>query len=169
MIELIAGGARSGKSRYALDTANKKNGRKIFIATATPGDAEMEDRIAKHQAERGPEWQLVEQTKQLAQVVARYGPGDILLIDCLTLWLSNWLCSEQPDRWNTEKSEFIHALKNSEAEILMVTNEVGMGVVPTGRLSRDFVDESGWMHQEIASFSDKVTLVMFGMPVSLKS
>lgn len=169
MIELIAGGARSGKSRYALATANKKNGRKVFVATAAAGDAEMADRIAKHKAARGPEWQLRECTKELAQVVAQYGPGDILLIDCLTLWLSNWLCADQPDRWNREKFAFIRALKNSEAEILLVTNEVGMGVVPTGRLSRDFVDESGWMHQEIASLADKVTLVMFGLQIALKS
>ena len=168
MIELIAGGARSGKSRYALSTANNKCGNKIFVATATADDAEMAARIAKHKAERGPGWKTIECTKKLSQIVGQYGRGDILLVDCLTLWLSNWLCSDQIGQWEVEKSEFLHALKNSEADILLVTNEVGMGVVPTGRLSRDFVDQSGWMHQEIASLADKVTLVMFGLKVSLK-
>ena len=168
MIELIAGGARSGKSRYALDIANKKTGKKIFIATATADDVEMADRIAKHKADRGPEWQLIECPKELSQVVVQYGQGDILLVDCLTLWLSNWLCSGQYSQWNTEKLEFIQAIRNSEADILLVTNEVGLGVVPANRLSREFVDESGWMHQEIASLADKVTLLIFGLQVSLK-
>ncbi|MGI9319031.1 MAG: bifunctional adenosylcobinamide kinase/adenosylcobinamide-phosphate guanylyltransferase [bacterium] len=168
MIELIAGGARSGKSSYALETAEAKPGNKIYVATATSGDAEMGERIARHKADRAPHWHLLEQPMYLAEVVKRYDSGDVLLIDCLTLWLSNWLCANKSDKWENEKSAFLESLRDSKSDILIVTNEVGLGVVPIGELSRDFVDHSGWLHQEIAVLADKVTLVMFGLQLSLK-
>lgn len=168
MIELIAGGARSGKSTYALKTAEAKPGNKIFIATATADDDDMKERIIRHQAERNQDWRLVEQPQYLANVVGQFGSADVLLIDCLTLWLSNWLCSERYDQWEMEKKQFLRALIDTEAEVFLVTNEVGLGVVPANQLSRRFVDQSGWLHQDIAGIADKVTMIMFGLPCCLK-
>ncbi|MGB5709074.1 MAG: bifunctional adenosylcobinamide kinase/adenosylcobinamide-phosphate guanylyltransferase [Arenicellales bacterium] len=168
MIELIAGGARSGKSTYALKAAEAKSGNKVFVATATADDDEMKERIIRHQAQRNRDWRLVEQPQYLAKVVEQFGSADVLLIDCLTLWLSNWLCSERYDQWEREKQQFLRALTDTEAEVLLVTNEVGMGVVSANQLSRQFVDQSGWLHQDIAAVADRVTMIMFGLPYCLK-
>ncbi len=165
---LIAGGAGSGKSAYALKAAEAKPGNKMFIATATVDDADMKERIIRHQAERNQDWRLVEQPQYLANVLEQFGSADVLLIDCLTLLLSNWLCSERYDQWEREKKQFLRALNDTEAEVLLVTNEVGMGVVPANQLSRRFVDQSGWLHQDIAAVADKVTMIMFGLPCCLK-
>lgn len=170
MIELIAGGARSGKSSYALKTAESLPGNKIFVATAkvNGNDLSMTARVARHRAERGPQWSLIEAPSDLAAVVANAGREDVLLIDCLTLWLSNWLCGTQADSWSQIRDQFLEELCGTEATVLLVTNEVGMGIVPMGQLSRDFVDESGWLHQKIAVLADKVTLVTFGIATQLK-
>jgi adenosylcobinamide kinase/adenosylcobinamide-phosphate guanylyltransferase len=101
-------------------------------------------------------------------VIADISDGDIVVVDCLTLWLSNWLCGEQPDGWNEEKSAFFQSLERTEAHIILVSNETGMGVVPMGELSRKFVDESGWLHQEIAAHADRVIMMMLGIPQLLK-
>lgn len=170
MIELIAGGARSGKSSYALRTAEALDGDKIFVATATvtSEDPSMARRIERHKAERSIHWKLIEEPFRLPRVVQRAREGDVLVIDCLTLWLSNWLCSDQANRWPEQKQHFLDALARTTATIFLVTNEVGMGVVPMGSLSRDFIDQSGWLHQDIAQLADKVTLVRFGIPTSIK-
>jgi len=168
MIELIAGGARSGKSRYALTQAAKLNGSHIFIATAGADDKSMQQRIRRHQEERDGRWRLIEEPLMLSQIINGHGDNDILLIDCLTLYLSNWLCSGQLENWPQEKENFLRSLSATKATVFLVTNEVGMGVVPMGQLSRDFVDESGWLHQSIAGVADKVTLVTFGIPSVLK-
>ena len=176
MIELVAGGARSGKSAYALRAAENMQGNLIFVATAEVGDAAMQQRIKLHQDERSAKWALVEAPLDLASVINRHGAGNILLIDCLTLWLTNWmLLSGQDttddrwlDGWREQKSAFINGIKNTNATVFLVTNEVGQGVVPMGQLSRDFVDHAGWMHQEIAAIADNVTMVTFGLPQYLK-
>ena len=170
MIELIGGGARSGKSRYALNRASEFSGQKIFVATATASDpdGEMAERIQRHKSERGPEWKLIEEPLYLSRVIRECDEDGIILIDCLTLYLSNWLCGSEASAWDHEKSAFLQALKKSSNPVLLVTNEVGMGVVPMGELSRRFVDESGWLHQDIAAVADRVTMVTFGLPQSLK-
>ena len=170
MIELIAGGARSGKSSYALKRAEEARGDHIFIATATAthDDAEMASRIARHKAERGDSWGLVEEPLDVAAAIGRCGENQIVLVDCLTLWLTNWLCANEGDHWKRQKTAFLEQLKSTQADIFLVTNEVGMGVVPMGQLSRDFVDEAGWLHQDIAAIADRVTMVTFGLPTVLK-
>ena len=168
MIELVAGGARSGKSRYALEAAGKASNSPLFIATATAGDSAMADRIQRHREERGPQWRLVEEPFKLSFALQALSRTDVVVVDCLTLWISNWLTGKSPDGWSVERDAMLEALANSDARLFLVTNEVGMGVVPMGRVSRDFVDESGWLHQQIASLADRVTLMHFGIPSRLK-
>lgn len=168
MIELIAGGARSGKSTYALQLAEGCSSSPVFVATATAGDHSMADRIARHQAERGSHWRLVEEPFRLSRVMHQHGKDDVLLVDCLTLWVSNWVCLKQPARWKEEKQKFLDELEKSEATVYLVSNEVGMGVIPVGALNREFVDESGWLHQSVAAMADRVTMMHFGIPHSIK-
>ncbi len=168
MIELIAGGARSGKSRYAQDTAESLTPAPLLVATATADDADMAERIRLHQKSRGAHWDLVEEPLHLARIIDSMGAKDVVVVDCLTLWLSNWLCRHDPDGWVEERDAFLAALASTLATLFLVTNEVGMGVVPMGKLSRNFVDQSGWLHQEIARQADRVTIMHFGIPVVIK-
>lgn len=168
MIELIVGGARSGKSGYALSKAQQYKGNQTFVATAEARDDEMQSRIVRHQEERDSSWHLIEEPRELSKLINQFSKGDVVLVDCLTLWLTNWLCSETPEFWGDEKKAFIVALQQSPANWLLVSNEVGMGVTPMGDLSRQFMDECGWLHQELAQIADRVTLVMFGLPQTLK-
>ena len=168
---LILGGARSGKSSYAEQLTLDAHMRQaapnelVYIATATAGDDEMAARIGHHQARRKQQWQTIEEPINLAKVLTQFDENSIILIDCLTLWLSNCLHQEC---WSAEKDEFISAVKNSKSDIFMVSNEVGSGVIPMGSLSRKFVDESGWLHQQLAKICEKVTLVVAGLPMALK-
>ncbi|MEO0443605.1 MAG: bifunctional adenosylcobinamide kinase/adenosylcobinamide-phosphate guanylyltransferase [Pseudomonadota bacterium] len=171
MKKLILGGARSGKSRYAeqqLETIAQQHGQQlIYVATATAGDREMARRIQYHQQRRASQWQLVEEPVELASRLQTYNDKRYgILIDCLTLWLSNALIR---DDWAELKASFIKAVDESEATIFLVSNEVGSGIVPLGELSRQFVDESGWLHQELATLCQQVTLVVAGLPLVIKS
>jgi len=168
MIEFIAGGARSGKSAHALARARELGGNLVFVATAQAWDPEMEARIQRHQAERGEGWNLRECSLELGDMVREFSAGDTVLVDCLTLWLTNWLCGDNPGGWEDEKNGFMENIRNSDANWLLVSNETGMGIVPEGKLSRDFQDLSGWLHQEVAAVADSVTLVLFGLPQKLK-
>ncbi len=172
MIELIVGGARSGKSRYALDSAKQNPANLWFIATAQPlgetDDAEMAARILRHQQERGDEWQLIEEPLRLSGLIDRFSEGDVVVVDCLTLWLSNWLCRKSLTGWQREKEAFLSGLRRSPAKWFLVSNETGLGIVPTSALGRRFVDESGWLHQELAAIADQVVMVLFGLPQVLK-
>ena len=168
MIELIVGGARSGKSRHALDLAKSTGNKLHFVATGSALDGAMSDRIRRHRAERGPEWSLVEEPEYLSSLVSEFTNSDTVVVDCLTLWVTNWLCGENSEGWQGEKLAFIEALEASPAHWVLVSNETGMGIVPMGELSREFVDETGWLHQDIAKVSNSVTLVMFGIPKILK-
>ncbi len=167
---LILGGARSGKSRYAEQSAescaHQNQQQLIYIATATAGDTEMSSRIKQHQVRRGSQWQLVEEPLDLAGIINAYKePHYCLLVDCLTLWLTNSLL--QGD-WASRRSDYLQALALSNATIFFVSNEVGSGVVPMGELSRQFVDEAGSLHQELAKICDKVIFVTAGLPMELK-
>lgn len=169
MIELVVGGARSGKSRYALNSALARPGPHVFIATAEAGDEEMAGRIGRHKLDRGPQWAVIEEPLRLAQAVNNLEAGNVAVIDCLTLWLSNWLCNEDTASWHEQKAAFIQSLHDTGADIILVSNETGLGVIPVGELSRKFVDESGWLHQELAKLADHVVMVMLGIPQVLKS
>lgn len=171
-LELILGGARSGKSRLAEQRAQtwlqENGGRHLYyIATATAGDGEMAERIHHHRARRGPEWHTVEAPLRLAATLRDLARDDrCLLVDCLTLWLSNCL---HHDRWPQERDDLLKTVAALPGRILLVSNEVGSGIVPLGELSRRFVDESGWLHQQLAQLAFKVTLVVAGLPLELKT
>jgi adenosylcobinamide kinase/adenosylcobinamide-phosphate guanylyltransferase len=172
-IELILGGARSGKSRLAearcldLQRASTKQ-ELIYIATATAGDSEMAARIAMHQRDRDPRWQVVEAPLELVDVLAKLSPDSVVLVDCLTLWLTNWLCENGLEAYLAERMRLLEVLAQSQAHIVLVSNEVGHGIVPMGELSRQFVDESGRLHQAIAAIASRVQFVMAGLPLTLK-
>lgn len=170
LIELVIGGARSGKSSYAESVAKQSGKAVIYIATAEVGDQEMAQRIEKHKAQRPQEWQVIEEPLQLATVLKQYSREDnCLLVDCLTLWLSNCLFKGTGTSWQTYKSELLATLESLSGQVILVTNEVGCGIVPMGEVSRRYVDEAGWLHQAIAAQAEKVTLVTAGLPMSLKS
>lgn len=174
MIELILGGARSGKSRLAESkvktTAAATDKTVIYLATATAQDDEMAERILHHQQQRPQHWQLIEEPLYLSKALAQHNQANkIILIECLTLWLSNLLCHSEPSLLSIEKMQFIEQVKQSQAEIIMVSNETGLGVVPMGELSRRYVDEAGWLHQELAKISDRVSLVVAGLEQTLKA
>jgi len=169
--ELILGGARSGKSSLAESLAIKSNLDVIYVATATAGDDEMVARIARHKTQRPQHWLLVEEPLDLAGVIRQYSrPNGCLLIDCLTLWLTNCLFSPEATAasWQRQKQDFLQALSEAQGRIIMVSNEVGQGIVPMGEVSRRFVDESGWLHQAIAKKVERVIFVTAGIPLVLK-
>ena len=178
MIEFILGGARSGKSRLAearakvcAESNNEPHNKTVYyVATATADDDEMAQRIEHHQSRRPDHWHLIEEPFHLADVISSHNtPDRVILIDCLTLWLSNILCHEDSEKLLSEKQKLIEQLKQTQADIIMVSNETGLGVVPMGELSRRYVDEAGWLHQELAQLSDRVTLVIAGLEHTLKS
>lgn len=165
--ELILGGARSGKSKLAESRARSSGKELVYVATATAGDAEMSRRIAQHQQERGSGWTLIEEPLDLAQTLKKNDSAErCILVDCLTLWLSNCLHQEC---WPQHRDALLAALPQLRGHIILVSNETGLGVVPIGELSRQFVDEAGFLHQALASLCDQVTLTVAGLPMSLKS
>lgn len=166
-LELILGGARSGKSRLAERRALAGGNHLFYIATATAGDSEMAERIGDHKERRGPQWRTVEEPVRLAATLRDLARHDrCLLVDCLTLWLSN--CLHQ-GCWQEERDALLATLAELPGRILLVSNEVGSGIVPLGELSRRFADESGWLHQQLAQMAQRVTLVVAGLPVELKT
>jgi adenosylcobinamide kinase/adenosylcobinamide-phosphate guanylyltransferase len=170
MKELILGGARSGKSARAEHLAEESGQQVFYIATATAGDGEMAERIAHHQARRPAAWQLVEEPVYLAQTLEKLAaPEHCLLVDCLTLWLNNTLfqCPEATS-FAVQREQLLAVLPDLPGTILLVSNEVGMGVVPIGEETRRFVDEAGRLHQQLAQLCERVTLVVAGLPHRLK-
>jgi adenosylcobinamide kinase/adenosylcobinamide-phosphate guanylyltransferase len=163
-IILIGGGARSGKSRYALEKARAIEGTRAFVATAQASDEEMAARIQHHREERGEEFTTIEEPIELARVIAE-AKFDVLVIDCLTLWLSNVMFAEK----NREIEALERAARSTRATIIFVTNEVGSGIVPTDNaLSREFRDQAGILNQRIAAISHEVYLMVFGQPLRIK-
>lgn len=168
MITLITGGARSGKSAYAEALAAASAMEVVYIATAQALDAEMADRIARHRARRPREWRTVEVPLRLADALRENtGQDRCLLIDCLTLWLTN-LFSIEPSAAEASRQDFLAALGEVRGTVIVVTNEIGMGVVPLGELSRRFVDDMGRLNQVVAARADRVVLMVAGLPVSVK-
>ncbi len=171
MIELILGGARSGKSDYAQQCAMSKNNSVLLIATATADDAEMQQRIELHQQQRPDNIKVHEEPYDIAAVVlANKDSKKSLLIDCLTLWVSNLLLKYKDNVENSKEfTEFIHCLDNTNTDIYIVSNEVGMGIIPLGHLNRVYCDAVGRLHQAIAAKAQRVTLMVAGLPHSIKS
>lgn len=173
MQHLILGGARSGKSHYAEQLAKMGQKEVIFIATGSADDEEMQARIQQHQADRPLHWQTIEEPQLLADTLARHAnTNHCLLVDCLTLWLSNIMFTEQgdfqEDIFLQQKQAFLNELPYIHADIIFVSNEVGSGIIPMDKMSRRFVDEAGKLHQQLAQLCSHVTLVTAGLAQPLK-
>lgn len=165
--ELILGGARSGKSALAEQRALASGLQPLYVATATAGDSEMAARIHHHQQRRSSAWTLAEAPLELAHTLQRQqGRQRCIVVDCLTLWLSNCL---HENCWEAQKSALLATLPALSGHIILVSNETGLGVVPMGELSRQFVDEAGFLHQQLAALCQQVTLVVAGQPLALKT
>jgi adenosylcobinamide kinase/adenosylcobinamide-phosphate guanylyltransferase len=169
MKELILGGVRSGKSKLAEQHALASGLPVTYIATATADDGEMRVRIAHHQAQRPAHWQLIEEPLALAAALQRHAADNrCLLVDCLTLWLTNLLCVEEEQRLQTEVAALIKILPTLPGHLILVSNETGMGVVPLGELTRRYCDEAGRLHQALAATCNHVILTVAGLPLTLK-
>lgn len=169
MRELILGGARSGKSALAGRHAAESGARVIWIATAEARDEEMTERIARHRAERPPHWLTVEEPLQLAAALRRHAAADAcVVVDCLTLWLTNLLLAGDAALHERESGALLAALPALPGEIVLVANEVGLGIVPDNALARRFRDAAGRLNQSVAALSERVTFVAAGLPLALK-
>lgn len=170
-IILVLGGARSGKTSYALaqaaGRATAAGVRPVMIATAQAFDDEMAGRIDRHRAERAEGWDTIEAPLDIAAAIADLPEGAVAVLDCLTLWLSNLMLAEHD--LAAERERLLETLANCRADLWLVSNEVGWGIVPDNPLARRFRDEAGWLHQAIAARADGVVLVVAGLPMPLKS
>ena len=182
---LVLGGARSGKSTYAEKLAEATEREVIYIATAAAGDShtdsEMQARIALHKAQRPAQWRTVEQPLMLGAAIVEWSaPDRVLLIDCLTVWCSNLLFSEEqnypeigaivpPELFYQQRVAFLQALTESRGDVILVSNEVGMGIVPQGAISRWFVDEAGRLNQAVAANCERAVFIAAGLPLMLKN
>ncbi len=168
---LVIGGCRSGKSSHALELADR-TGRdgKIFVATCVPQDEEMHQRVENHQKERGAEWRTVEAPLAIAQVITDYGPqAQTILIDCLTLWTSNLLMEKSELEYIRDQADTLAAaVKKSACSIILVANEVGLGIVPDNPLARLFRDAAGMVNQIMAQACERVVMTVAGIPVTIK-
>jgi adenosylcobinamide kinase/adenosylcobinamide-phosphate guanylyltransferase len=165
---LLLGGARSGKSALGERLVAESGRRRIYVATAQAFDGEMEERIGHHRARRGDDWLTIEEPLDLPRILReRAGADDAVLVDCLTLWLTNIMAKERDI--DASVSELISAVAASHAAIVLISNEVGWGIVPNNALARHFRDEAGRMHQRLAERLDAVAAVMAGLPLMLKS
>lgn len=166
---LILGGVRSGKSRLAEKLATESLLPVTYIATATIEDEEMRERIAAHRVRRPDHWQVIEEPLQLASALIQQANKDhCLLVDCLTLWLTNLLVHPDTSKFDTERTEFLRVLPQLTGKLILVSNETNMGVTPMGELSRRYCDEAGKLHQEIAHLCEQVVLTVAGLPLMLK-
>ncbi|EOG5848562.1 bifunctional adenosylcobinamide kinase/adenosylcobinamide-phosphate guanylyltransferase, partial [Acinetobacter baumannii] len=165
MLQLILGGARSGKSRLAEQTAISMQLAVTYVATAQALDPEMQSRIAHHQNQRPAHWSLVEEPLFLAKTLQKIDrPNQIILVDCLTLWLTNLLLLEDQNIQQFECEQLLKILPTLESEVILVSNETGLGVVPLGEISRRFVDEAGRLHQALGQIANKVVFCVAGFP-----
>ncbi len=169
MLQLILGGARSGKSRLAEELAAGSGLEVVYIATSQPVDGELNQRVALHRQRRPDSWALIEEPLQLARVLAENASaGRCLLVDCLTLWLTNLLLLEDDGRLAQERETLLDGLAQLSGEIIFVSNETGLGVMPLGELTRRYVDEAGLLHQALAQRCQRVVLTVAGLPLILK-
>jgi adenosylcobinamide kinase/adenosylcobinamide-phosphate guanylyltransferase len=177
---LVFGGARSGKSAHAETLAAAAGKEVIYIATAQAGDGEMAARIASHRQQRNQTWTTVEESIALGPAIAQWSaPGRLILVDCLTIWLSNLVFSEAQDFpevgtiiapacFQKQREAFLQALAQAAGDVILVSNEVGMGIIPQGAISRWFVDEAGRLNQAVAARCERVLWVAAGLPLMLK-
>jgi len=171
-IILILGGARSGKSRFAVARAKKLSSGQsgvVYVATASGGDKEMKRRIERHRKSRPASWKTIEEGVAIAKILPKIGNASIVIVDCLTILISNLLLSEEKEAVTLKKiREFFRSLKKRNLTALIVSNEVGMGIVPENRLGRNFRDIAGQVNQIVAKMAEEVYLLEAGIPVKIK-
>ena len=166
-VTLVLGGARSGKSRYAERLVESQPGACLYLATSEAGDAEMAARIREHRARRGPRWETVEEPLDLVGALGRLAtPEGAVLVDCLTLWLSNLMGAERdvPE----ECARLVESLRGLAGPVVFVSNEVGLGIHPANALARRFVDHAGRLHQDLGAAAERVVFMAAGLPLQLK-
>lgn len=169
MLTLILGGVRSGKSRLAERLATRGGGPVCYVATATAGDGEMRRRIAAHRHRRPPDWTVIEEPIHLAAALRpQADAGRPVIVDCLTLWLTNLLVAGDETQWQRERQGLLNALSGLAGEVYLVANEASLGITPLGALSRRFLDEAGCLHQDLAQRCERVLLTVAGLPMVLK-
>lgn len=167
---LVLGGARSGKSDFAQKMAESFIGKEqkgIYLATAVATDDEMKERIERHRAKRDEKWITLEEPVEIGRILKENDAFPVILIDCLTLWLNN-LFFYKPDEIDLKIEEFKEALNKSSSNVIMVSNELGMGIVPENRISREFRDRAGLLNIDIAKLSDSVYFIVAGLSLRLK-
>jgi adenosylcobinamide kinase/adenosylcobinamide-phosphate guanylyltransferase len=166
----ITGGTRSGKSRFALDYANRHFSKRLYLATCEVLDEEIAERVENHKKMRGPEWKTVEEPIEIIDKINEYGDRvEAILLDCITLWLSNLLMRQNSDvKIMDELDRFIKTIKQNQTSFIIVSNEVGMGIVPADSLGRRFRDLQGMANQKIAEAAETVILIVSGIPMILK-
>jgi len=163
----VLGGARSGKSRYAQSRAEAAGGNPVFIATAEAFDDEMRDRIARHRADRDARWTTIEAPRDLPEAIDAVSCSKtVVLVDCLTLWVSNLLLADVDISRAGE--QLCQAISRFEGTLILVANEVGLGIVPDNALARTFRDAAGLLNQSVAATVDEVVLLTAGLPLTLK-
>ena len=171
-IILVLGGCRSGKSRHALELGEGYLGkRNLFIATCVPADKEMMQRVARHQSERGEAWSTLEIPIHLAEIIKTESTrADVIIVDCLTLWMSNLIVETggEQDEIDTFVGHLTNALTEAQCPVILVSNEVGAGIVPDNALARRYRDAAGWMNQAVAGIADRVIHTVAGIAVVIK-
>jgi len=165
---LVVGGARSGKSRLARQLAEKCFKAPLYLATAEVTDDEMRRRIELHQQERGGQWRCAEEPLDVGRVLREPGACDGILLDCVTVWLGNVLHHEGSGSFGERKSDLIAALSDTKKSVIIVSNEVGLGIVPANAETREFRDLAGWLNQDLAKAVDAVVFVSCGLPLVMK-
>ena len=173
MKTFILGGARSGKSSYAETLAENSGLEVVYIATAQVYDAEFVERIRLHRERRPAHWQLIEEPFFLAKALRDNASAQrILLVDCLTLYLAQWICPDcqapQHKSWAEERAELLSTLNTLSGPVILVSNEVGLGIVPMGEINRHYQDEAGRLNQAVAALSDQAVFMAAGLPLKLK-
>lgn len=169
MKTLVLGGMKSGKSRYAESQGVASNKKCTLIATATGLDEEMVQRIQRHKNDRKPGITTIEEPVYLADALGAFSEQDCVIVDCLTLWITNLLLVE--DNFSSlklQKQKFLAAFRSTQSHVILISNETNMGIVPMNRLSRQYCDEIGILHQELAAICDDVTLMVAGLPLHIK-
>ncbi len=166
-ITLILGGARSGKSRFAEKQALACQKERLYLATSQIFDDEMKTRIDKHKLDRGPDWITIEEPLEISDLLKREAsPDRVILLDCLTLWVTNLMMAER--NMKSAFANLVDTLQTLKGDVILVSNEVGQGIVPDNKMAREFRDLAGWLHQDIAAIADKVYFVTAGLPQRLK-
>jgi len=167
---LVIGGCRSGKSSHALSLAEQIPGRKIFIATCTPQDKEMKQRVLRHRQQRSSDWLTLEVPIFIPKAIQKNGKkGHVILVDCLTLWISNLILdNDKPENIDNHIQKLTQSIEKAECPVILVSNEVGTGIVPENKLARLFRDITGFANQKVAACVDRVIWMVAGIPVKIK-